>query len=99
MVALAAIVAMSVIGPLLASGRSQTIKVVNDTQEPWTVCGSDCRDNDPELSPRATARVHTKDGGEIFLQQDGRETGDCLFPSHEGASQTILISAKLSCVR
>ena len=63
------------------------------------MCGSDCRYVDPKLAPGATAKVHTRDGGEIFLEQDGRETDDCLFPNHGGVSQTILISAKRSCVR
>jgi hypothetical protein len=63
---LVVIVVMAIIGWILPRGPRQTVKVVNDTQEPWTVCGSDCRYNDPELPPRATAVVHTRDGEEIF---------------------------------
>lgn len=79
--------------------QTQQVRVVNDTAVTWSVCGSDCRANDALVDPGQSVVVQTQDGEELFLEQHGRQTGECLFPGRSGSELTIHISARRECVR
>ena len=80
------------------SGPTQTVRVINDTRQTWAICGSDCRQYMPTVTPGHDVVVQTRNGEEIFLFQHGRETGACLLPGRSESAQTIKISAKKDCV-
>lgn len=103
MLALAALFALiatlSAIGLIVnRTSHIEHVRVVNDTTQTWTICGSDCTDHRPVLLPGDSTLVETRDAAEVFLEQDGRETGDCLFPS-QATNSVVTVSARRSCVR
>jgi hypothetical protein len=80
------------------AGGVTRVRVVNHTTQSWRVCGSDCPQNRPFLLSGHEATVTTVDGGEIFLEQHGRETDNCLFPDRVSAT-VVKVSARQPCVR
>ena len=96
---LAVIVVLSAIGWVV--GRSTQVghvRVANDTTQTWSVCGSDCAHHEPVLLPGDATTVANEVGTEIFLVQEGRETGDCVFPAYTKYS-SVRISARQACVQ
>lgn len=95
----ALIVILSTIGLIVnRTSHIERVRVVNDTTQTWRICGSDCMHHRPVLLPGDSTLVETRDAAEVFLEQDSRETGDCLFPS-QATNSVVTISARRSCVR
>jgi hypothetical protein len=74
------------------------VRVTNDTTQTWSFCGSDCAHHETVLLPGDATTVSNDVGTEIFLVQEGRETGDCVFPAYTKYS-SVRISARQACVQ
>ena len=93
------VAAMGSVGFIVGrTGVVTRVRVLNNTTQAWRVCGSDCAQNRPFLLSGHAATVKTVDGGEILLEQHGRETDGCLFPDRMPAT-VVKVSARQPCVR